>query len=138
VLEYHPINPYNDNEMQWLFVLLFERLLRPEINISHRKFPWREEHVKFWKSKPYQVVDVIKVDGWLAGYWYLTKQDEIGIRLCEKYDTIEINGKVLDHILTDVRGKEFLANVNPNHAELVQALKAHGFEICQHTYRLTK
>ena len=128
-----------DNDVPWLYALLLDMFMRPEVNISHRRMPLAEEHVKFWNSKPYEIANVIMVDGWLAGYWYLTRNlHEIGIKLFEKYDTLEINGKVLDHVLANMDHKEFLANVNPNHAELVMALNLRGFEICQHTYRLTR
>jgi len=135
VLEYRPMN---DDDMTWLYALLIERLKRPEINISHRKMPSRANHRKFWESGPYKIVEVIIANGWLAGYWYLSKQNEIGIRLHQKYDSAEVNGRVLDHILFSVPRKELLANVNPANTILADALMARGFSVCQHTYRLTR
>ena len=68
-----------ESDYRFLYELLTQR--RQAANISHKKMPTYEEHVKFVRSRPYSKWYIINVNGEKAGSIYLTKQNEIGIHL---------------------------------------------------------
>src|SRR5690349_15488249 len=73
------------NPCEFLYDLLKER--KPYQNISHKKMPEYLQHVEFVDSRPYQawyIVNRPSSGEWL-GAVYLSKEDEVGIFLREKY-----------------------------------------------------
>ena len=130
--------PTNLDDYTWLYALLRERLHRVGINISHRRLPSFDEHVRFWKSNPYRMVEIVRIGKRVAGYWCISNLGEIGIYLFEDCDTKEMSGAMLDRAI-DVSGlDEFLVNVNPGNLNVIGALVERGFTVCQHTYRGTR
>jgi len=130
-----------DTDYGWLYNLLDERMIRLNINISHRRMPAWDEHVLFWESRLYRYksVEVIEFGGKPCGYLYLSKGlHELGVQCFASFDTKEFYLAVIDHVLETCGLAEILANVNPRHDALIEALRARGFDVCQHTYRGTK
>ena len=64
-----------DSDSKFLFELLEER--DPRANISHKKMPSYNEHLKFIKSKPYTKWYIILKSKDRIGSIYLSKNDEI-------------------------------------------------------------
>lgn len=111
-----------------LFDLLAER--KPWQNISHNKMPTWEDHVKFVDSKPYRDWYIIqKLDDYtFCGAVYLTKNDEIGIFLFERYQHWGLGDKVLETLYSLYpKVKYFLANVSPNNSASLAFFTNHGF-----------
>ncbi|GBL40910.1 hypothetical protein EMGBD3_02780 [Nitrosarchaeum sp.] len=65
------------NDFRFLYELLSER--DSVANISHKKMPIYDEHVRFVTSKPYLRWYIVYYNGKKSGSVYLTKQNEIGI-----------------------------------------------------------
>ena len=63
-----------DSDSKFLFELLKER--DPRANISHKKMPSYNEHLKFVKSKPYTKWYIILKSKHRIGSIYLSKNDE--------------------------------------------------------------
>ena len=60
----------------WIYLLLGER--GKTVNISHRKMPTMEEHIRFCQSAPYFVWEVMQDGPSKVGHCYLTRGGEIG------------------------------------------------------------
>lgn len=130
--------PMTRSDYGWLYDLLQQRMTRLGVNISHRRMPSYEDHVAFWDAQPYACAWIIMSGYRPVGYFYLTKiLNELGIQCFAEFDTQAFYLVVIDHVLKMGLG-EILANVNPRHSELITALRARGFEVCQHTYRRTE
>ena len=65
------------SDYRFLYDLLKERDSR--VNISHKKMPTYNEHLKFIKSKPYTKWYIVKWGTQKIASIYLTSQNEIGI-----------------------------------------------------------
>ena len=65
------------SDLRFLFNHLKER--DPKDNISHKKIPTYDEHVKFVLSEPYLKWYIILQKNKKIGSIYLTSQNEIGI-----------------------------------------------------------
>ena len=50
-----------ESDYQFLYDLLLQR--NSDANISHKKMPTYEEHVKFVRSQPYSKWYIIEIDG---------------------------------------------------------------------------
>lgn len=120
----------------FLFELLQER--DPRANISHKKMPIYEKHVKFITSKPYSKWYVIKSGKHNLGSIYLTKNDEIGIFIKKNVQKRGIGKNALRLLMKLNPRSRYLANVNPKNLKSIQFFKKNGFRLIQYTYELTK
>lgn len=118
-----------------LYQLLEERT--PEVNISHKKMPTMEEHIKFVSSHPYRLWQIINWKGKQVGAAYLTHQFEMAVFLLREFQ---------DLILPATKGfiekvkpitKQIAANVNPKNGRYIQMFESLGFKHIQNTYMLS-
>ena len=121
-------------DYSFLYDLLTKRDQRA--NISHKKMPTFEEHVKFVESKPYSKWYIIEYDGTKAGSAYLTKQDEIGLFLKNDLQEKNIGKSVLKLLIKKNPRKRYLANINPQNKNSIRFFKKNGFELIQYTFEL--
>lgn len=128
------LEPVKKSDYLFLFELLSERDSRT--NISHKKMPSFEEHVKFIKSKPYSKWYVIKDDTEKIGSIYLSKQNEIGIFLKKQNQKKGVGTSALNLLMEFNPKSRYLANVNPKNSRSKKFFEKHGFELIQHTYEL--
>src|SRR3989344_6717326 len=124
------------NDFRFLYELLLER--DPVANISHKKMPTYDEHVRFVTSKPYLRWHVVYYNGKKSGSVYLTKQNEIGISIKKEFQREKMAEKVLELIIEKNGSGRYLANVSPKNKKSIEFFKNHGFKIIQHTYEFIK
>ena len=124
------------SDCPFLFELLKDR--GSKINISHRKMPTYNTHVKFVVSKPYAKWYIIKYQDEKIGSVYLSYQDEIGIFLKKGNQRKGIGKKSLELLMKKNPRKRFLANVNPKNSKSIKFFKKNRFKLLQHTYELRK
>ena len=108
------IIPVRKSHCPFLFELLKERDSR--VNISHRKIPTYNNHVKFVMSKPYSKWYIIQYQEEKIGSVYLSKQDEIGIFIKKGNQGGGIGKKALELLMKKNPRKRYLANVNPKNS----------------------
>ena len=123
-----------DSDSKFLFELLKER--DPQANISHKKMPSYNEHLKFIKSKPYTKWYVILKSKCRIGSIYLSKNDEIGIFLSKKYQGKNIGNDALSELIRKNPRERYLANVNPKNKKSSIFFKNNNFKLIQHTYEM--
>lgn len=128
------LNNVRKKDLEFLYNLLLERDSR--VNISHKKMPSYDEHIKFVLSKPYTKWYIVNLEGKKVGSVYLSKQDEIGIFLKK-----DIQGKGLGKYALNILKKKnprkrFIANVNPKNKNSAKFFRQNGFKLIQHTYEL--
>lgn len=123
-----------DSDSKFLFELLKER--DPHANISHKKMPSYNEHLKFIKSKPYTKWYVILKSKCRIGSIYLSKNDEIGIFLSKKYQGKNIGNDALSELIRKNPRERYLANVNPKNKKSSIFFKNNNFKLIQHTYEM--
>ena len=128
--------PVKKPDCPFLFELLKDR--GSKINISHRKMPTYNTHVKFVMSKPYAKWYIIKYQDEKIGSVYLSYQDEIGIFLKKGNQRKGIGKKSLELLMKKNPRKRFLANVNPKNSKSIKFFKKNRFKLLQHTYELRK
>jgi RimJ/RimL family protein N-acetyltransferase len=118
----------------FLYELLKQR--DSHVNISHKKMPTYDEHVKFVMSKPYSKWYVIKYNNQSLGSIYLSKQNEIGIFLLNNVQGKGIGQKVLQLIMKKHPRTIYLANINPKNKKSIKFFTKNGFRLIQYTYEL--
>tara|TARA_B100001559_G_scaffold287225_1_gene264103 strand:+ start:54 stop:476 length:423 start_codon:yes stop_codon:yes gene_type:complete len=123
-----------DSDSKFLFELLEER--DPRANISHKKMPSYNEHLKFIKSKPYTKWYIILKSKDRIGSIYLSKNDEIGIFLSKKYQGKNIGNDALKELIRKNPRERYLANVNPKNKKSSIFFKNNNFKLIQHTYEM--
>ena len=137
------VRPSQDAE--FLFNLLKERDSRA--NISHKKMPTYNTHLKFIESKPYKkwyvVIGITKNSSnkkpssnsriKIASV-YLSKNDEIGIFILKKFRGKNIGIYALNELMKKNPRKRFLANVNPKNKKSISFFKNNGFKLIQYTF----
>ena len=123
-----------DSDSKFLFELLEER--DPRANISHKKMPSYNEHLKFIKSKPYTKWYIILKSKDRIGSIYLSKNDEIGIFLSKKYQGKNIGNDALKELIRKNPRERYLANVNPKNKKSSAFFKNNNFKLIQHTYEM--
>ena len=123
-------------ECPFLYDLLLER--NPIFNISHKKMPTYEEHVKFVSSRPYSKWYIIFYSGKECGSIYLSKNDEIGIFLKKGLTKKGIGNKALKILMKENPRRRYLANINPKNKNSIRFFKKHHFKLLQYTYELSK
>lgn len=121
-----------NSDIEFLFDLLKER--DPSTNISHKKMPTHDEHVKFVRSKPYSKWYIIFKSKQKIGSIYLSKNDEIGIFILKKFRGKNIGIYALNELMKKNPRKRFLANVNPKNKKSISFFKNNGFKLIQYTF----
>lgn len=124
------------SDCPFLFELLKER--DSKVNISHRKMPTYNIHVKFVMSKPYAKWYIIKFQDEKIGSVYLSNQDEIGIFIKKGNHRKGIGKKALELLMEKNPRKRYLANVNPKNKKSIKFFKKNRYKLLQHTYELKK
>ncbi len=122
------------SDYRFLYDLLKER--NSKINISHKRMPTWEEHVRFVKSKPYSKWYIIYNKDEKIGSIYLSKQSEIGIHLLKKYEKESIHLESIKKLMVLNSKIKFRANVSPKNKNYIMLFEKLGFEMIQHTYEL--
>jgi len=130
------LNQVTKNDMSFLYELLKNK--DPNSNISHKKMPSYDEHVKFVMSEPYTIWYIIEYDKKNVGAIYLSKRDEIGISINNdsEYDQIV---KIALKLLMELNPrKRYLANVSPNDVRSQEFLLKNGFTGLEYIYEIKK
>jgi len=128
------LNKIKKEDHIFLYDLLEQR--NSIVNISHKKMPTWEEHVKFIKSKPYSKWYVIQNKDEKIGSLYLSKQNEIGIHLLKKFEKESIHLESIKKLMSLNPEIIFRANVSPKNKNYITLFKKLGFKMVQHTYEL--
>ena len=123
-------------DTQFLYELLKNK--NPNSNISHKKMPSYDEHVKFVMSKPYTNWYVIVYDKKNVGAIYLSKQDEIGISIKNDYMNEDIAKTAFKLLMELNPRKRYLANVSPKDVRLQEFLLKNEFTGLEYVYELKK
>ena len=124
------------NDALFLYELLKNK--DPNANISHKKMPSYDEHVKFVMSKPYTNWYIIEYDKKNVGSIYLSKQDEIGISINNDYEYDQIAKTALKSLMKLNPRKRYLANVGPKDVKSQEFLLKNGFTRLEYVYEIKK
>ena len=130
------LNQVTKNHMLFLYELLKNK--DPNSNISHKKMPSYDEHVKFVMSEPYTIWYIIEYDKKNVGAIYLSKRDEIGISINNdsEYDQI---AKIALRLLMELNPrKRYLVNVSPKDVRSQEFLLKNGFTGLEYVYEIKK
>jgi hypothetical protein len=125
----------SNSDYRFLYNLLKERDSRA--NISHKKMPTYNEHLKFIKSKPYTKWYIAKYGTQKIASIYLTSQNEIGIFIKKTYQNKNLGGIIISQLIHKNPRQRYLANVSPKNKTSEKFFKSHGFKFIQKTYELT-
>ena len=128
------LNKIKKEDYVFLHNLLAQR--NSIVNISHKRIPTWEEHVRFVKSKPYSKWYIIYNKDEKIGSIYLSKQSEIGIHLLKKYEKESIHLESIKKLMLLNSKIKFRANVSPKNKNYIMLFEKLGFEMVQHTYEL--
>jgi len=118
----------------FLYDLLGQR--ESQVNISHKKMPSYDKHVKFVMSKPYSKWYIIQLKNQKVGSIYLSKQNEIGIFLKEDMQGKGVGKKALKLLTKHNPRSRYLANINPKNRKSIEFFKKNDFKLIQYTYEL--
>jgi len=121
----------NKSDLKFLFNHLKER--DPRENISHKKMPTYDEHVKFVLSKPYSKWYIIFERNKKIGSVYLTKADELGLHLKKEYFRESLLKEILESLMKSEPNKRFVFNVSPRNKKFMKFLQKNGYVISQQT-----
>ena len=124
------------SDYEFLFEMLSQR--NPNENISHKKMPTFDEHVKFVMSKPYSRWYIIYDNNEKVGSIYLSKQDEIGIFIKKNMQQKGIGQEAMHLLMTENPRKRYLANINPKNTKSIKFFKKNNFKLIQYTYELIR
>ncbi len=124
------------NDFIFLYDLLSER--ESIVNISHKKMPTYNEHIKFVMSKPYSQWYVVYYNGKKSGSVYLSKQNEIGIFVKKIFQGKGIGAQILESVIEKNGSGRYLANISPRNKISIKFFKNNGFSSIQHTYEFIK
>ena len=125
-----------ESDYQFLYDLLLQR--NSNVNISHKRMPTYEEHIKFVRSLPYSKWYIIEIDGERVGSIYLTNQNEVGIFVAERSQAKGIGSNALNVLIDQNPGLRYLANINPENKKSIDFFEKSGFVLIQHTYEFLK
>ncbi len=124
------------NDFRFLYEILSER--DSVANISHKKMPTYDEHVRFVMSKPYLRWYVVYYNGKKSGSVYLTKQNEIGIFVKKELQGKGIGSRILELIIEKNGPGRYLANISPKNKKSIEFFKNQRFNLIQYTYEFIK
>jgi len=128
------LNKIKKEDYVFLHNLLAQR--NSIVNISHKRIPTWEEHVRFVKSKPYSKWYIIYNKDEKIGSIYLSKQSEIGIHLLKKYEKESIHLESIKKLMLLNSKIKFRANISPKNKNYIMLFEKLGFKMVQHTYEL--
>ena len=120
------------SDYRFLYDLLKER--NSKINISHKRMPTWEEHVKFVKSKPYSKWYIIYNKDEKIGSILLTSENEVGIFIKNDVQHKGIGSVALQLLIKKNPHLRYLANINPKNKESIEFFKKNNFKLIQYTY----
>ena len=120
-------------DLEFLYELLKQR--ESKHNISHRRMPNYNQHVKFVNSKPYAFWYIIIENEERVGSVYLTTLNEIGVSLVKGKGLEE---EVLKLIIKRHPRKRFFINISPKNKKLELLIKKFGFKMIQKTYEIDR
>ena len=130
------LNQVTKNDMSFLYELLKNK--DPNSNISHKKMPSYDEHVKFVMSEPYTIWYIIEYDKKNVGAIYLSKLDEIGISINNDFEYDQI-AKIALRLLMELNPrKRYLVNVSPKDVRSQEFLLKNGFTGLEYVYEMKK
>jgi len=132
----HTVNlkTVSSSDHKFLFELLSQR--KSYENISHKKMPTFEEHVKFVSSAPYSKWYIVRLNSTKIGTVYLTHQNEIGIHVIEEVRGKDVAKQALELIMKKNPKSRYLANINPKNKRSIKFFTKNGFKLIQYTYEL--
>ena len=130
------LNQVTKNDTLFLYDLLKNK--DPNANISHKKMPSYDEHVKFVMSKPYTNWYIIEYEKKNVGAIYLSKQDEIGISVSNDYEYDQIAKSALKLLMKLNQRKRYLANTSPKDVRSQEFLLKNGFTGLEYVYEMIK
>ena len=130
------LNQVTKNDTLFLYDLLKNK--DPNANISHKKMPSYDEHVKFVMSKPYTNWYIIEYDKKNVGAIYLSKQDEIGISISNDYEYDQIVKPALKLLMKLNQRNRYLANTSPKDVRSQEFLLKNGFTGLEYVFEMTK
>ena len=126
----------NSKDLKFLYELLKQR--EPEQNISHKKMPNYNQHVKFVKSKPYSFWSTIIKNEERIGSVYLTVLNEIGISFVKGKNAKGLEEQILKLIMKCHPRKRFFINISPKNKKLELVVKKMNFKMIQKTYEIER
>ena len=130
------LNQVTKNDTLFLYDLLKNK--DPNANISHKKMPSYDEHVKFVMSKPYTNWYISEYNKKNVGAIYLSKQDEIGISVNNDYEYDQIVKPALKLLMKLNQRKRYLANTSPKDVRSQEFLLKNGFTGLEYVYEMIK
>ena len=130
------LNQVTKNDTLFLYDLLKNK--DPNANISHKKMPSYDEHVKFVMSKPYTNWYIIEYEKKNVGAIYLSKQDEIGISINNDYEYDQIVKPALELLMKLNQRNRYLANTSSKDVRSQEFLLKNGFTSLEYVYEMKK
>lgn len=128
------LKPVTKNDYEFLFEILAQR--DPRANISHRKMPTYQQHVRFVKSRPYAKWYTVNYNNEKIGSIYLTHMNEIGISLARGFHKKGIGTKALRLIMKMNPRDRYLANISPQNKKSIKFFTKNQFQLIQYTYEI--
>lgn len=98
-------------------------------NISHNKMPTYDEHVKFILEEPYKNWYVVTSVFGKIGAVYLSKNNEIGLNISQKFDSYLIKDLIFQQVMEKNPSKIFSVNVNPKNHQMKNFLEKYNFSL---------
>ena len=120
------------SDYRFLYDLLKER--NSKINISHKRMPTWEEHVRFVKSKPYSKWYIIYNKDEKIGSVLLTFENEVGIFIKNDVQHTGTGSVALQLLIKKNPHLRYLANINPKNKESIEFFQKNNFKLIQYTY----
>ena len=127
---------YSDlNAIPFLYELLRQRDI-DTVSLSHRVMPTVEDHIEFYRSKPYRWWYIVHASGQSVGTVYLTTRDEIGIDIRKDKQRCGYGAWAVKELMRrHPNSKPFLANINPKNTASLEMFRSIGFVDFQVTLR---
>ena len=126
------LNKIKKEDYTFLHDLLSQR--HSIVNISHKRMPTWEEHVKFIKSKPYSKWYIVYSGDERIGTILLTLENEVGIFLKKNIQHKGVGSFALKLLIKENPHLRYLANINPNNKKSIKFFKKNDFKLIQYTY----
>ena len=122
------------SDYEFLYELL--KMRDPLTNISHKKLPTYDEHVRFVMKKPYKKWYIIKSNDQKVGSIYLSLEDEIGIYIKKEFQRKDIGRKAVKLLMEKNPRTRYLANIAPNNIKHQEFFKKLGFTGLEYIYEI--
>lgn len=119
---------------EYLWELLQERT--PEQSISHKKMPTWDDHVAFFRARPYESwyligdtrghAELVAATD-IVGAVYLSKQQEIGVAVFERFRGKGYAKWAIKELMRLHPKERYLANINPANEASIKLFQSLGF-----------